>query len=132
MEEQIISAAIDTVTPVFESAIVLAGQYAKATGRDVLTSKDVEYAMKYCTQHVVGNRTGSMFPELYEDEDSDEEEPKVIEDENEEIFCRYTGSDELLNAVNTAYDNWDQWEPSNLIETMLKNAIELKKNSFEE
>jgi hypothetical protein len=29
-----------------------------------------------------------------------------------------------MNMVNQAYDTWDQWEPSNPLEKILKNSID--------
>ena len=120
--------AFDIVNPVVESAMVLAAHYAKATGRSSVTSSDLEYALKFCTRNTVGQATGTLFPEVYEDSDSDEELEVVDESEEEHKFVRYTGPDELLNRVNTSYDTWGEWEPTNMIEQILKNSLDTQNN----
>jgi hypothetical protein len=113
--------AIEIVTPVFENAMVLSGHYAKACGRDIVLAKDVEYCMKYCAMHTVGDHIGSQFPEVYDSEDSDLE---IEEEEDEEPFEPYTGSNVTMRAITDAYDAWETWEPTNPSERLLKNAID--------
>ena len=97
-------------------------EYAKASGRDMVLGEDLEYAMKYCAMNEVGKKMGTHFPEIYEEDDSEEDD---IEFEDEEIpFTRYTGREYKFVKMNMAYDNWDAWEPKNPSELMLKNAID--------
>ena len=72
MEQQIIDTAIDIVTPVLEGAIIIASEYATGCGRNFITGMDVRYGMRYAARTFVGNRIGSMFPEIYSDEDQDD------------------------------------------------------------
>jgi len=74
--------------------------------------------------HTVGQKIGTHFPDLYdeEDTDSDEDDIEVVE-ESDEMFERYSGEDETFLKINEAYDTWDQWSPTNPTEEMLKNAI---------
>jgi len=123
----IIHNAIEIMKPVMESAIVLGGHYAKGCGRDCVTAMDVAYSMRYCAMNLVGKQIGSLFPEVYNESDSDESEWETDSDQEEvkeEEFTRYEGSDELLNNINKAYDTWSTWEPYSPAEKMLKNAIE--------
>ena len=125
----IIHNAIEIMKPVMESAVVLGGHYAKGCGRDCVTAMDVSYSMKYCAMNLVGKQIGSLFPEVYNDSDSDSEwetdsDQEEEDDVKEEEFTRYEGSDELLNNINKAYDTWSSWEPYSPAEKMLKNAIE--------
>src|SRR5210317_1858415 len=113
--------AIEIVTPVIENAMILSGHYAKACGRDTVLAKDVEYCMKYCAMHTVGDHIGSQFPEVYDSEDSDLE---IEEEEDEEPFEPYTGSNVTMRAITDAYDAWETWEPTNPSERLLKNAID--------
>ena len=113
--------AIEIVTPVIENAMILSGHYAKACGRDIVLAKDVEYCMKYCAMHTVGDHIGSQFPEVYDSEDSDLE---IEEEEEEEPFEPYTGSNVTMRAITDAYDAWETWEPTNPSERLLKNAID--------
>ena len=52
MDERIIEEAIGIFQPVLESAMVLAAQYAKSTGRDVVSAEDTHYAMRFCARNV--------------------------------------------------------------------------------
>ena len=116
-------AVIDIFLPVIESSMVLAGHYAKATGRDCVTSKDVCYGLMYAARHVTGKQIGSLFPEIYEDEEEEEQEEE--EEEEEEIeWTRYEGSDnEYAMKMNECADTWHAWEPESPVEEAIKNAV---------
>ena len=122
----IISSAIEIMKPVMESAIVLGSHYAKGCGRDTVTAMDVAYSMRYCAMNLVGKQIGSLFPEIYEESDSESEWETDSDQEEveEEKFTRYEGTEELLNNINKAWDTWSTWEPQSPAERMLKNAIE--------
>lgn len=124
MVEAFLKSAIDIVTPVLESSMILAAHYTKACGRGTVTAQDVKYSMRFCARELVGKHIGTLFPELQgsdsEDEGSDVEEV----DEDEEPFTRYEGSDPQLVAVNHAYDTWAEWDPTSPIEKLLKNAVD--------
>jgi histone H3/H4 len=122
MAEEYIKSMTDIMLPVMEQAVLLAGEYCKACGRDVILPEDMEYAMKYCAMYTVGQQIGTMFPEIYEGEDEDED----IEDVPQEDcppFVKYTGDDARFIQVNEATERWDSWIPQSPIEQMLKNAI---------
>ena len=123
MEDQYIQSAIDVLTPVMESAMILAGDYSKMCGRSTLTGEDLKYALRYSARYLVGKHVGSMFPDIYNDSDSDESELSLA-DEDDEPFTRYSGDDETMNAINEAHDTWDQWTPESPAERMLKDAID--------
>ena len=125
MEEQIIQASINILMPVMESAMVLGGNYAKMSGRDTLTSTDLEYALNFCDRNVTGKHIGTLFPEIQQDSESDDEDTVASQlEQDEPPFTRYTGDDETLNRVNECYDTWDDWVPSNPTEQMLKKSID--------
>jgi len=123
--EQLAKTMIDIITPVIEKSMILAAEYAKACGRDAVLMQDVEYAMKYCAMHEVGQHIGSYLPEIYDDdgEDEDEDDMDIIE-EGEVEFTRYTGDDPRFKAMNHAKDSWDTWVPTNPSEQLIKNAID--------
>ena len=127
MEQQIIDTAINIITPVLESAMVLAAEYSKACDRTFITSLDVKYAMRYCAMNMVGKHIGTLFPEIY-DEDSDsegsEEDDLEIVEESEGDFTRYEGDNELYLRVNESHDMWDNWVPTSPMEKMLKEAVD--------
>lgn len=130
MEDEIIKTSLDILLPVIESAMVLGGDYAKKSGRDTLTGTDLEYALKFCARHVTGRHIGTLFPEIQQDSDSDDEETVAEQsnafsvDSDEPPFTRYTGDDETLNKVNECYDTWNDWVPINPTEQMLKKSID--------
>ena len=123
MEEKIIQASIDVVTPVVESAFVLGGEYAKKSGRNILTGTDLEYALKFCARNVTGKHVGTLFPEI-QDGDSDTDESDSESESEEPPFTRYSGDDETLNKVNECYDTWNDWVPLNPTEQMSKKSID--------
>jgi histone H3/H4 len=122
--EDFLKSAIDIVTPVLESSMILAAHYTKACGRNTVTAQDVKYSMRFCARELVGKHIGTLFPEL-QDSDEDSECSDVEEvDEDEEPFTRYEGADPQLVAVNQAYDTWSEWVPTSPIEKLLKNAVD--------
>jgi hypothetical protein len=123
-------AAIEIITPVLEQSVLLAADYAKACGRDAILSKDFEYAIKYCAMNTIGQKIGSHFPEIYEEdseEESDSEDPEntlEVVDEDELEFTPYSGEDKKFTDVNESYERWGDWEPKTPVEEMIKNAID--------
>lgn len=115
--------AIDIFLPVLESSVVLAAHYAKATGRDCVTSKDMCYGLMYAARTITGKQVGSLFPEIYDESDEEEEEEDENEEE-EEQWIRYEGTDnEHAIKMNECADTWDAWEPESPAEAALKNAV---------
>jgi hypothetical protein len=113
---------IDIFLPVMESSVVLAAHYAKATGRDCVTARDMCYGLMYAARTVTGKQVGSLFPEIYEESDSDEEEGS--DEEEEEQWTRYTGADnEHAVKMNECADSWEAWDPETPAEYALKNAV---------
>jgi hypothetical protein len=116
---------MDIFLPVLESSVVLAAHYAKATGRDCVTAQDMCYGLMYAARTVTGKQIGSMFPEIYEESDSDEEEEGSEGSRpEEEQWFRYEGTDnEHAIKMNECADAWDAWEPESPAERALKNAV---------
>ena len=79
-------AAIEIITPVLEQSVLLAADYAKACGRDAILSKDFEYAIKYCAMNTIGQKIGSHFPEIYEEDIAQADELVFSFDQNYS-FC---------------------------------------------
>jgi hypothetical protein len=122
--ENVQNTVFDIMLPVIEKSVILAAEYAKACGRDIILPEDMEYSMKYCVMNEVGKDVGSVFPEIYEDESEEECEDDVFEDDTDVSFIRYSGREYKFVKVNMAYDNWDTWQPRNPSEQLLKNAID--------
>lgn len=112
----------DIFLPVFESAIVLASHYAKACGRNTVTAQDIQYGLMYAARNVVGRQIGTLFPEIYDSEESEEEDLEVVND-NEEPFSEYTGEEDIYVKMNECFRTWDDWEPESPAEQALKNAV---------
>jgi hypothetical protein len=124
MENQIIQASLDVLLPVMESAQVLAGEYCNACNRKTVTGEDLKYTMRYAAMNITGRQTGSLFPEIYEQEsDSDEECDFEVVDEDDEPFTRYSGDSQLMNDINNSHDTWDSWVPNSPAEMLLKSSI---------
>jgi hypothetical protein len=123
MESEIIKTAMDLLTPVLEGSIIVAGEYVKLCGRRTITAQDVQYGMKYAARNVTGKHIGTMFPEL-QGSDSDESDIEEVDDDDDP-FVRYTGpSNQLVDDVHQAVDTWDEWEPQNPTEVLLKAAVD--------
>jgi hypothetical protein len=125
--------AIDIFLPVMESSVVLAAHYAKACGRDCVTSQDMCYGMMYAARNITGKQIGSMFPEVYDSEDDSGEEGSQPEDDEEveAAWSRYDGTDnEHAMNLNACADSWDAWEPETPAERALKNAVNKAKEEY--
>tara|TARA_R110002073_G_scaffold182372_1_gene340639 strand:+ start:90 stop:461 length:372 start_codon:yes stop_codon:yes gene_type:complete len=116
--------ALDLLQPVIESAVILAAKYAKESGRDTVTLMDINYAMKFCGRYITGNQIGTMFPEIYDSSDSEDEGDDDRLTEDETVFTRYNGDNQIMKDVNECYDSWDNWEPDAPILVIIKNAID--------
>jgi len=123
MTEQYITSMMDILLPVMEKAMLFASEYSKACGRDTVLPEDMEYAMKYCAMYTVGQDIGTLFPDIYDEEVSDDESIEDVPDEDCPPFERYSGDDERFILMNQAYDRWNEWTPQSPVEQMLKNAI---------
>lgn len=121
---QMVNSAIDIISPVLEEAVVLSGEYAKACGRTTILAKDMEYCMKYCAMNSVGKKIGTYFPDIYDEEESDDEEIEITEEGEDDMFEPYSGDDIRMKSITDAYDAWESWVPSNPAEQMIKNAID--------
>jgi hypothetical protein len=123
MAEEYVKSMIDILLPVMEKGMLFAVEYSKACGRDVVLPEDMEYAIKYCAMYTVGQDIGTLFPDIYDEEESDEDDIEDVPDKDCPPFERYTGDDERFILMNQAYDRWESWIPQNPTEQMLKNAI---------
>jgi len=111
--------AMNIILPVLESATVLAAHYAKACGRDVVVAQDMRMGLMFSARNVLGKQLGSLYPEIYEGSDSDEEE-----DEEECEWAKYEGDDDIATQMNDCAGTWSAWVPESPAEIMLKKAID--------
>jgi len=125
-EEQIIDAYMNAIQPVLETAVVVAAEYCKATGRSIVTALDMEYGMKWSAMKTSGRVFGSILPDNDDEEtDSDEEDMFVEECDMgfDDEFREYDGDDERYLEVNQAVHEWADWEPETELEVMIKSAV---------
>ena len=128
-QEAVIHSAIEIFKPVMESATVFAAHYAKACGRDVVLSQDMHMGMMYAARKITGKQVGSLFPEIYEEDESDEDDSssgswETASDE-ELVWTRYDGQDDQTALdMNACADTWAEWEPETPAEHALKNAVD--------
>jgi hypothetical protein len=115
----------DIFLPVMESSVVLASHYAKESDRNTITATDMMYGLMYAARNVVGKQLGSLFPEIYDESESDEEDLETVDDD-EEPFTRYQGDDteSIGYKMNQCADTWDDWVPESPAEQALKSAVE--------
>ena len=131
-------AAMDIFLPVMESATVLAAHYAKACGRDIIMAEDMRMGLMFAARNVMGKHIGSLYPEIYDESDSDEDpefDPDASDSDSgswetvsdsELVWSRYEGTgepDEMATKMNQCEDTWEDWEPETPAERALKNAV---------
>jgi hypothetical protein len=114
-------AADDIFRPVMESAIVMAGHYANACGRQSLSGKDIELGLMYAARNIAGKQLGTLYPEIYEEDEEDEEDEG--EEEDEEEWTEYSGTDEMSQKMNECAATFDSWEPEEFFLKAIKNSI---------
>tara|TARA_R110002074_G_scaffold98789_2_gene213765 strand:- start:280 stop:690 length:411 start_codon:yes stop_codon:yes gene_type:complete len=126
MDNRIIEAADDIFRPVFESSVVMAANYSKACDRNGITVQDMAYAFRFCARNITGRHSGSLYPEVYEEDStgSESDDEYVVDDSEIEEFRRYSGTEEIFVQVNECYDTWDSWVPQNDAERLIKNSID--------
>ena len=129
------AAAMDIFLPVMESAVILAAHYCKAAGRDCVQGEDMRIGLMFAARNVAGKHLGTLYPELYEESDSESDDSgsgsweTVSEDESpgdsDDAWTPYTGTeDEMARKMNECAETWDAWEPETPAERALKNAVD--------
>lgn len=117
--------AIELFLPVMESATVLAAHYSQACGRDYVVAKDMRYGMMYAARNVAGKHIGSLYPEVYEEDEDEDSGTESDQDEDEEEWTEYEGTeDEMANKMNECARTWADWVPANPTEAALKSAVD--------
>jgi len=115
------TAAMDLILPVIESSAVLAAHYARACGRDTITAQDMRIGMMYAARNVLGKQIGTLYPEIYDEDDSEESDQEENDDEE---WTRYEGQDDMSVKMNECAETWSDWVPESPAERMLKKAID--------
>jgi len=135
------AAALDIFLPVMESAVVLAAHYCKAAGRDCVQAEDMRIGLMFAARNVAGKHLGTLYPELYEEDESDPDEEsdedsgsgswETVSDgeespcDSDDVWTPYTGTeDDMARRMNECAETWDAWEPETPAERALKNAVD--------
>ena len=115
------------------NAVVNAAMYSKASGRDNLSSQDMIYGMKYEAYVFCKNDTFMGYLEKYSrdsdsgsdsDSDSDSGSDSNSGSDNEEFTEAPSESSELVRNMNEVNSFWEEWEPQNQVEVLLKKSID--------
>lgn len=133
-----------------KDAIVVAGRYTCAQGRNSVSGADMQRALKYCArtffqrgdddladvvrreQEEMQNESTDEEEEGEDDDDATDEEVESTdeseEDEGEDDET-YTGVPEpsdvqLARNVDTVVQHWDAWQPEDPVHVLIKRAID--------
>jgi hypothetical protein len=132
-----------------KDAIVVAGRYTCAQGRNSVSGEDMQHALKYCARtffqrddndlaDVVGREQEEMRNETTSDEEestddegiADEDVESTDETEEEEgegeIYARVPEPTDvqLARNVDTVVQHWNAWHPEDPMHALIKRAID--------
>ena len=110
---------------VMETAIM----YTEKSKRNTVTVMDVKYAFRYQAHVFFYSDTLEEDVQRYlgtesETESCDSSTEEECEDFVEDEFQRCE-TDPFCQRVNALYDGWDDWNPSDIMQQRVKNAIDL-------
>lgn len=114
-----------------EKSILFGAHYAKCAGRDNLSGMDIIYALQYLTHEFMNLET--LEDELNEInnsdniDDSDDDSDNIDDDDNDnDEFTRVsdTTTDEMCRKMNEYHDTWNEWNPTDIVEQILKRNID--------
>lgn len=134
-----------------KDAIVVAGRYTCAQGRNSVSGTDMQRALKYCARtffqrddadladvvrrehEEMQNESTDEDEESTDDEEATDEEVESTEEseegEDEEHEETHTGVPEpsdvqLARNVDTVVQHWDAWNPEDPVHALIKRAID--------
>ena len=135
---------ISLVSLFVENAMKTAAKHVKICNRDAVTPLDIKYSLIYETRTWLKRK--DLLENFYEmkkeieyeenetdgEDDNDDQENETIKDELIVTDCMEfqrkeiddDENKEFLTNLYNYYDNWNDWEPQNFIENILKNAID--------
>ena len=115
-----------------KKAIITAAEYSTKSGRESIVGQDMIYALQYQThefglQPDIEQEILAMENDSESEYESESEEEEYEDDDSIEIdepFQRATDiSDEFVNKMNAYHDGWNEWEPSDPIQKILKDSV---------
>lgn len=111
-----------------EKSFLTALHYSQSAGRDNISSTDMKYALRYQAHEYLN--TPGLAEDVDKNYDPETESEPESEPESEsetfglEKFTRSESTDPLVVKINEYHDNWDTWQPDNLVELLLKRAVD--------
>ena len=128
-----------------EDALVLAARYAKVRGNADIQPSDLIACLKVQTQrgmrgllqaHQVDERMREYVTMLEEDEEEDKEEDEEEEEDPEQNNVAVPhaldvlNDDQLCAIVDLSDQSFEQWEPRDRMEAILKQAVQKTEEQF--
>lgn len=110
-----------------EKALITADKYVQHSGRTTITKRDIQLGLKSETFKFI-QRPDFMndiqrWRTILQEEDSGDEVESSIDNRDFVPFSESTcACDDCVDFSNID-SRWSEWEPTNQIETILKNAI---------
>ena len=118
-----------------EKSMVSADTYVKHSKREIITKEDIQLTLKYETFKFL--HRPNIFDDVArwkeilleeidegEEEDKETEELDIVADNKDYVpFRKSECSCEVCAEINDIEGKWDEWEPHNQIEIILKNAV---------
>ena len=132
-EEETKQNIVAMVTAFTEKALRTACIYVKHSPRDIVMLEDIKRSMMlevfmFTKRPGIMEETASIRQQLFapitEDDIEDDENDIDIEDDDDAIFCESECDCALCKCINTIYDRWVVWTPSNPWEIILKTHID--------
>lgn len=131
------------ILDMMEQAVMIGVAYSQASGRNNLSSMDILYSLQYqareyCTEDNIAEQMEKDEDEGEDDEDDEDDEDEendedegsetdndINEDEEGDLeyFVRAKNVDELTTKMNKYHDEWNEWQPENYIQHILKKSI---------
>lgn len=147
MSKDFMRKVVSIMTVLCEESLKTAAQFAECCGRETITSSDTMMALKYESrvfwdkdidqrfmEHMNEERmhTYDTDEEDGEDEDDGEEgDEDGEEDEGEYFHTTYVQGDEVFHqAVVKICEEWHEWQPTDPVKKLLKDAIEKTDRRF--
>ena len=120
-----------------KDAIVVAGRYTRAQGRNSVSGVDMQCALKYCARtffqrddYDLADVVRREHEELQGESSTDEQEESTGDTEEETGDGEtYTGVPEpsdvqLARNVDTVVQHWGAWQPDDPVHALIKRAID--------
>lgn len=116
-----------------KNAVDIAIRYSCLFGRSFVTSMDVEYALKYLARQIIENdnlivRCDNEYDNIIKGNKWGD----ITEDDDDKVDGCLPGFNnnnnktdvEFITQVNQCYDEWNDWDPVDILQVTMKHNIE--------